>query len=58
MGVKIGPIVDLIRITPEPQDYRELELRLGKLSDTASPAEMAERYRLAQASSLIRLYRR
>ena len=43
-------------IKPDPQDYEAVEREEGPLPANASDAEVADRYRLAQAAKLIRLY--
>jgi hypothetical protein len=41
-------------IKPDQQDFDAVEKEYGPLPPTASPAELAERYRLAQAAKVIR----
>jgi hypothetical protein len=43
-------------IKPDPQDYEAIEREHGPLPANASDAEVADRYRDAQAAKLTRLY--
>jgi hypothetical protein len=41
---------------PDPQDYEAVEREHGPLPQDATPEQHLDRYRLAQAARLIRLY--
>ena len=43
-------------IKPDAQDFAALEREYGQLPSNASDAEYADRYRLAQANKLIRVF--
>ena len=43
------------KIIPDPEDYRTLERKFGRLPDNASDARRAQYYRLAQAQKLMRI---
>ena len=40
---------------PDPEDYRTIERKFGRLPDNASDARRAQYHRLAQAQKLMRL---
>ena len=44
------------KIIPDQQDFEQIEKEYGRLPDGASDEETAERYRLAQANKIIRLF--
>jgi hypothetical protein len=44
------------KIRPDPQDYEAVECEYGRLPETATIAQVAHHYRLAQAAKLFRLY--
>ena len=44
------------KIIPDQQDFEQIEKEYGRLPDGASDEEAAERYRLAQANKIIRLF--
>jgi hypothetical protein len=44
------------KVKPDQQDYTAIERTRGPLPKNATAQEAAERYRLAQANKLIRLY--
>jgi hypothetical protein len=41
---------------PDKRDIRAIEREFGKLPNSATEAQIAHRYRLAQAAKLIRIY--
>jgi hypothetical protein len=43
------------KIIPDPEDYRAIERKFGRLPDNASDARRAQYRRLAQAQKLTRL---
>jgi hypothetical protein len=43
------------KIIPDPEDYRTIERKFGRLPDNASRARRAQYYRLAQAQKLMRV---
>jgi hypothetical protein len=43
------------KIMPDPEDYRTIERKFGRLPDNASDARRAQYRRLAQAQKLTRL---
>jgi hypothetical protein len=43
------------KITPDPEDYRTIERKFGRLPDNASDARRAQYYRLALAQKLMRV---
>ena len=43
------------KITPDPEDYRTIARKFGRLPDNASDARRAQYYRLAQAQKLMRV---
>jgi hypothetical protein len=43
------------KITPDPEDYRAIERKFGRLPDNASDARRARYNRLAQAQKQMRL---
>ena len=43
------------KIIPDPEDYRTIERKFGRLLDNASHARRAQYYRLAQAQKLMRV---
>jgi hypothetical protein len=44
------------KIIPDQQDFEQIEKECGRLPEGASDEEAAERYRLAQANKIIRLF--
>ncbi len=46
---------DSVSIQPEPQDFEMVEREFGPLPLDASESEAAHRYRLAQATTILRL---
>jgi hypothetical protein len=46
----------MTKIKPDPQDHEAVERENGRLRQNATDAERADRYRLAQAAKMIRLY--
>ena len=47
---------DSASIQPEPQDFETVEKEFGPLPLDASEQEAAHRYRLAQATKIIRIF--
>ena len=45
------------KVTPDPEDYAQVQREYGRLSYHATIEEQAEHYRLAQCAKLVRLYR-
>jgi hypothetical protein len=43
------------KIIPDPEDYRTIERKFGRLPDNASDARRAQYYRLVQAQKLMRV---
>jgi hypothetical protein len=43
------------KIIPDPEDYRAIERKFGRLPDNASDARRTQYHRLAQAQKLMRL---
>ena len=43
------------KIIPDPDDYRTIERKFGRLPDNATAARRAQYYRLAQAQKLMRV---
>ena len=43
------------KIIPDPEDYRTIERKFGRLPENASDARRAQYYRLVQAQKLMRV---
>jgi hypothetical protein len=43
------------KIIPDPEDYRTIERKFGRLPDNASDARRTQYYRLVQAQKLMRV---
>jgi hypothetical protein len=48
-------MIDRIRIEPDPEDFAVVDAEYGPLPHDASKEQATDRYRLAQATKLIRL---